>query len=93
MKIVKYGADWCTPCKEIEKYLNILGIEFETIDIEKSKMSFAKKGLNSIPFLEIYNDSGKMLGRVIGCPDTATELKHKIDKILAKDEQNTQILR
>lgn len=88
MKVIKYGANWCTPCKDLDKMLSALGIEFKFVDIDKEKIVLAKKGLNSIPFLEIYDDSDKLLGRVIGCPDSTTILKNKINKILEKNGES-----
>lgn len=34
MKVIKVYADWCGPCRELEKLLQECGIEHESVDID-----------------------------------------------------------
>lgn len=86
MKVIKYGAEWCAPCKDLETYLNLLKIEFSSVDTDKHPEILEERKLNTIPFLDICDDSGKLLGTIKGCPNNESELLNKINKILVKSE-------
>lgn len=57
IKIIKYGADWCAPCKATSSNLAKSGIQYEEIDIDKNPEITKEKGIKSIPYLEFYLDN------------------------------------
>ena len=44
MKVIKIYADWCGPCKELEKLLKECNIEHESVNID----SMDGEGLSNI---------------------------------------------
>lgn len=86
MKVIKYGAKWCSPCKDLEMFLNFLKISYTSVDTDENPEVLEERHTNTIPFLDICDDSGKLLGTIRGCPDSSSDLLEKINKILAKNE-------
>lgn len=64
MKLLKFFADWCGPCKALEKTLG--NIEHENIDIELNEELTSKYGIRSIPTLVLVDDEGKEMRRLTG---------------------------
>ncbi len=61
-EVIIYGADWCTPCHDAERYLKQRGVKVVYKDIEQSqvaaqemKRKLDKKGLGaaSIPIIDV----------------------------------------
>lgn len=78
-----YGADWCKPCHDAEKYLRSLGVNVTKKDIEKSpaarkemqqKLIRAGKAGASIPVIDV---SGQLF---VGF--NRSVLKHAVDRSL-----------
>lgn len=65
-RIEKYGANYCGPCKTMDKTLEqISGIEIVKIDItEHTELAVSKK-VKSIPTLIFYNEDNEV-DRLIG---------------------------
>jgi len=57
VKVKKYGAEWCAPCKATTINLKDSGVEFEEIDIDKNEDVIEEKGIVNIPYLEFYKDN------------------------------------
>lgn len=85
MKIKKYGANWCAACIELEAQLKALNLDFEAINTDKFPNILKERNTNEIPFVDIFDDSGKLLGTIKGCPDSSSELLEEINKILNKN--------
>lgn len=67
LKITKYGASWCNPCKQLDPVLHELDeelndVEFEFIDIETSEgaAKAGESGVMGIPRVFIYKDNEKV---------------------------------
>lgn len=72
IKIIKFEASWCTPCKnysmiwdELTKESQYQDIEFEVIDIEKNKELVKKYEVKVIPLTVVLQD-GQEVQRVSG---------------------------
>lgn len=69
MKILKFYADWCGPCKmlsqTIEKYYTG-DVEIESVDIDKDQESAIKFGIRGVPTCVLIDDNGAELRRVSG---------------------------
>lgn len=71
MKLLKYEAPWCQPCKAIEpmvtKVVNDLCLKYEKISIEDMSDEKQKEiNLKSVPTFVIINDNGKEISRKVG---------------------------
>ena len=68
-KIEKYGANYCGPCKIMDKTLKeISGIEIVNIDIVKNTDLAVSKNVRSIPTLIFYNGDNEIDRLVGGVP-------------------------
>lgn len=68
MKIEKYGASWCGPCKMLDKTLDLIPKDIEIIkfDADEDEELFVEKGIKSVPVLIFYDDDGNEVNRLIG---------------------------
>jgi thioredoxin 1 len=67
MKILKFQADWCQPCKALTKLIEEIDTktEIEVIDIDKEPLTAAKYGIRSVPTLVKIDENG-IVDRLIG---------------------------
>lgn len=66
MKIVKFEADWCQPCKALAKVMegmDYTAIDIETEDGEELARSYGVRGLPTLMFVA---DDGEVLGVHMG---------------------------
>ena len=68
MKILKFSAPWCNPCKQLSQVLDgvDLGCLLEEIDVDDNQELPAKFAVRGVPTLVMVDDAGTELGRVIG---------------------------
>lgn len=65
VKVVKFGAPWCGPCKILDPVLHELkdempNVEFEFIDVDQQPEMAAKFGVMGVPRVMIYKDDEKV---------------------------------
>ncbi|MCX8095817.1 MAG: thioredoxin domain-containing protein [Caldisericia bacterium] len=89
LKIVKFTADWCYPCKIIEPHLVKLEkiyngeIEFYEIDVEENNNIASKYDIVNIPTLLVFKDN-KVIGSIVGALNFES-LKKEIEEIIGKN--------
>jgi thioredoxin 1 len=70
MKIVKYGAAWCNPCKQLDKVIDSLSgqlvIEKVDIDTDSGQEAATNFGIRSVPVVIKFDENGKELSRKSG---------------------------
>ena len=67
MKILKFQADWCEPCKALTKLIEEIDtkIEIEVIDIDKEPLTTTKYGIRGVPTL-VKIDENDIVDRITG---------------------------
>lgn len=70
MKILKFSAEWCAPCKMITPLLEEIkkdrpDIEIVNIDVEKQPLEASRYGVRALPTLITIKD-GKEFTRLTG---------------------------
>lgn len=71
MKVIKFGATWCGPCKMYNPVFNTVSkslpqIEFESIDIDEDPIVTAKYKITAVPSTIIVNNDGTELAKENG---------------------------
>lgn len=81
--IVKFSAQWCSPCRQMEKTIesiekDINNVKFYNIDVDELQELAEEFGIMSIPVLLFYKGSlqvDKTLGGI-----SETKLREKIEE-------------
>jgi thioredoxin 1 len=70
MKVLKFYASWCAPCKGlsmvVEGIKDQVEIPFEDVNIEEQMELAAKYGIRSVPTMVIVDESGTEIKRQSG---------------------------
>lgn len=79
MKLLRFTASWCQPCKTMAKNLEgaDLGIDIEVIDIDVQPELAIQYGIRSVPTLILLGDSTEK--RIVGVK-TLKQIKDWIDE-------------
>ena len=70
MRLFKIGANWCGPCRALDKLLEDNNIKYEHIDIDtpNGEGLSIKFNVTSIPTLVITDDEENILRKRMGVP-------------------------
>lgn len=66
MKIIKYGADWCGPCRAAKQLLINSGVDFTEVDVDENPDALVQRGINEIPFFEILDSNNDIVKTISG---------------------------
>lgn len=79
MKVLKFYADWCAPCKALGKNLEKanLPIPIIEIDVEDNEDLVREYGIRSVPVTILLDDNGNAIRIWVGVFDV-NELKEEI---------------
>jgi thioredoxin 1 len=81
MKVLKFYADYCAPCKAVGHYLKKanLPIEIVEVDAEDNDDMVREYGIRSVPVTVLLDDDGREIRRWTGVFDV-DELKRMINE-------------
>ena len=70
MKVLKFYADWCAPCKGLSQIIEGVKDQIDTvvedINIEEDIELAQKYGVRSVPTLVLVDDDGKEIKKKTG---------------------------
>lgn len=66
MRILKFYAQWCAPCKKLAKDLDNENLQVKSIDIEQEEDMVDEYGIRSVPTTIILDDNDKEIKRWVG---------------------------
>lgn len=68
MKVIKFAASWCGPCKMLTKVLEDYSgsVPIEEIDIDANQELAIKFGVRGVPTCVLVNDEGGEVARKVG---------------------------
>lgn len=76
MKVLKFEASWCQPCKMLSKTLEesrdaLADIKIETIDIDQQPERTKQYQVRGVPTIVVLDDTGNELKRKSGALNKA----------------------
>lgn len=68
MKLLKFSASWCQPCKMLAKTMEgmTLPYEVESVDIDENQQKAIEYGVRGVPTVVLLDDSNKEVKRFVG---------------------------
>lgn len=76
MKIIKFEASWCNPCKQLAKTLEKIDTSIsslvEVVDVDSDNPLVEKYNIRGVPVLLFINDEGNELARLTGAVSAKT---------------------
>lgn len=76
VKIEKFGANWCGPCKVLDKTLEqVSGVEIVKHDVDEEPELTEEKKIRNVPVLIFYNENNEEVDRIVGAVPLGTILQ------------------
>ena len=68
MRLLKFSAEWCQPCKMLAKTLEGVNLPYtiSSIDIDDSPNLAADYKVRGVPTMVLVDDNDKEVGRLVG---------------------------
>lgn len=70
MKVLKFYADWCGPCKALSQVIKNAGdkvtIPVESVNIDENIMLSQQFGIRSVPVMVLVDDQENEIKRQVG---------------------------
>ena len=88
MKVLKFSASWCGPCRaykptfdKVSKMDEFADIQFEDLDVDENEELAAKYGVRGVPATIFVNNKDEMVDRLAGL-QTEQALVDKIRSLM-----------
>lgn len=77
MKLIKFSASWCMPCKNLESRLNKLDLTIDlfSYDVEEEVELTEEWKVRNVPTVILVDDNGHEVKRWVGNFEPNVELK------------------
>ena len=77
MKLIKFSASWCMPCKNLESRLNKLDLTIDLVsyDVEEEVELTEEWKVRNVPTVILVDDNGHEVKRWVGNFEPNVELK------------------
>ena len=79
MRILKFYADWCAPCKALTTVLDQNNISVDSVNIELEPTLTIKHNIRKVPTMVFVDDEGNEVDKIHGMA-TAEQIKAKINE-------------
>jgi thioredoxin 1 len=81
MKLIKFEASWCQPCRRLQGVMDGMDIPYQcdNIDIDRDPATSGKYGVRGIPTVILVDDQGAELRRFSGTK-TQSEILEWLDE-------------
>lgn len=66
MKLIKFSAEWCAPCKALAKTLSRMGLSYAEYDADEDVEDFGMYNITTVPVLMLVDDMGHEIDRLTG---------------------------
>ena len=71
MKLLKFSAEWCNPCKQLDKFLIDILPEYSDIElvhmpVEENKDSAMHYNIRSVPTMIMIDEDNHVLRTLVG---------------------------
>lgn len=70
MKVLKFYADWCGPCKALSMVIKGAGdkvtVPIDDVNIDNELMTSVEYGVRSVPTMILVDEHGTELKRMVG---------------------------
>lgn len=82
MKLLKFEASWCAPCKSLSKTMETILFPYpvEVIDIDQNSDAAMEYGIRSVPHLILLDENNNIIKRVGGNVSKETLIEELIPK-------------
>ena len=73
MKILKFSASWCQPCKMLAKTIEGMEVPYEIteIDIDEQPEKAGKYQVRGVPTMVLIDDKEAVVSRLVGVQSAA----------------------
>lgn len=77
MKLIKFGASWCLPCKNLDSRLDNINLNIDLLkyDVEEDVELTEEWKVRNVPTTILLDDNGHEIKRWVGNFDPNVELK------------------
>ena len=68
MRVLKFSASWCEPCKQLSKTLEAMDFPYEVseVDVDTNRIASVEYGIRTVPTMILVDENNNQLKRVSG---------------------------
>jgi thioredoxin 1 len=83
MKLIKFEASWCAPCKMLSKVMEEIEFPYpvEVIDIDQNSAAAIEYGIRGVPHLILLDENNNIIKRVGGYVSKEALVEQLIDTL------------